>query len=172
MTTLESFKPFTMGPYKTGAKFVNHAKIQEDVLMIVDNDDNPFVRAGGVYLYLIDHDPAKEEAITLLDYLGYEDLQIEGFRGIPYIGSAELQRPLFNRHEYTLFITEGRTGAIFIFTFTLSQDRNEIIYLHKKMAPLTKLIPDSIHYPEPIRIMTINTIDFMQKTDTHGKHQV
>jgi hypothetical protein len=25
--------------------------------MIVDNDDNPFARAGGIYLYLLDMDP-------------------------------------------------------------------------------------------------------------------
>ena len=60
MTTLRSFKPFTMGPYRTGAKYVNHAKIQGDILMIVDNNDDPFIRAGGVYLYLIDHDPEQE----------------------------------------------------------------------------------------------------------------
>ena len=140
--------------------------------MIVDNDDDPFRRAGGVYLYLITHDPAEEEAIALMDYIGFEDLLIEGYRGIPYIGSAELQKPLFTRNEYTLFITEARTGTIFIFTFEISQDRNELIYLHKKLVPLHQLIPDSVHHPEPLRIMTINIIDFITKTDSHGKRSV
>lgn len=59
MTSLESFKPFTMGPYRSGAKAVNHVKIAGEVLMIVDNDDDPYRRAGGVYLYVIDHDITK-----------------------------------------------------------------------------------------------------------------
>ena len=54
MTALTSFKPFTSGPYRTGAKAVNHVKIVGDVIMLVDNDDNPYTRAGGVYLYLVD----------------------------------------------------------------------------------------------------------------------
>lgn len=77
LTSLISSKPFTLGPYPTEAKAVNHAKIVGDLLMIVDNDDDPFRRAGGVYLYLLDFDMDDDEGeLVLLDYLDYEDLQI------------------------------------------------------------------------------------------------
>ncbi|CAM6002359.1 unnamed protein product [Sphagnum balticum] len=86
--------------------------------MIVDNDDDPFVRAGGVYLYHLNFDLDDESFISFLDYLDYGDLQIEGFTGLPYIGSADLHFPYFlNEEEYRLFLTEARTGAIFIFGF-------------------------------------------------------
>lgn len=98
ITTLTSFKPFTYGPFESQAKAVNHAKVVGNVLMIVDNDDNPFVRAGGVYLYHINFNATQlEDVFTMLDYLDFDDLQIEGFRGIPYIGSADIHRPLYVR---------------------------------------------------------------------------
>jgi hypothetical protein len=56
ITSVVATKPFTFGPYPTDAKAVNHAKIVGDILMIVDNDDNPFTRAGGIYLYLLNFD--------------------------------------------------------------------------------------------------------------------
>lgn len=77
MTTLSSFKPFTSGPYETGAKAVNHVKIVGDVVMLIDNDDNPYTRAGGVYLYLISTDHELEEPLRFLDFLDYADLQFE-----------------------------------------------------------------------------------------------
>lgn len=107
-----------MGPFKTEAKAVNHAKIVGDLLMIVDNDDNPYTRAGGVFLYKLNLDLEDEVELTLLDYLDYEDLQLEGFTGVPYIGSADIHQPFFlSYNEYRIFITEGRTGALFVFTF-------------------------------------------------------
>lgn len=51
ITSLISDKPFTMGPYATEAKAVNHAKVVDDILMIVDNEDDPFIRNGRIYLY-------------------------------------------------------------------------------------------------------------------------
>lgn len=45
--------------------------------MIVDNDDDPFNRPGGVYLYYIDfsaRDP--EDMFNMLDYLDYADMQL------------------------------------------------------------------------------------------------
>jgi hypothetical protein len=45
--------------------------------MIVDNEDDPFRRAGGVYLYYIDFSATiPEDLFTMLDYLDYADLQI------------------------------------------------------------------------------------------------
>ena len=43
--------------------------------MIVDNDDNPFIRTGGIYLYTLNYttnDPLK--ILNLLDFINYEDL--------------------------------------------------------------------------------------------------
>ncbi len=53
ITSLVSDKPFTLGPFPTEAKAVNHAKIVDDILMIVDNEDNPYARNGGIYLYAL-----------------------------------------------------------------------------------------------------------------------
>jgi len=44
--------------------------------MIVDNDDNPFNRAGGIYLYHLNFDFDEPDFISFLDYIDYEDLQI------------------------------------------------------------------------------------------------
>jgi hypothetical protein len=45
--------------------------------MIVDNDDDPFNRAGGIYLYYMNISAKdKNDVLTMLDYLDYEDLQI------------------------------------------------------------------------------------------------
>ena len=86
-------KPFTFGPYPTQAKAVNHAKLVGDILMIVDNDDDPFLRAGGIYIYQLDLDFDSPDFLNFLDYLDYQDLQFEGFSGVPYIGSADLHQP-------------------------------------------------------------------------------
>ena len=53
ITSLISDKAFTLGPFPTEAKAVNHAKIVDDILMIVDNEDNPYARNGGIYLYAL-----------------------------------------------------------------------------------------------------------------------
>jgi len=75
--------------------------------MIIDNDDDPFARAGGVYLYHLNFDMDDEDFITFMDYIDYADLLIEGFNRIPYIGSADLEQPYFfsAAQEYRLFLT-------------------------------------------------------------------
>lgn len=118
VTSLVSDKPFTFGPYQTDAKSVNYAKLVGPILMIVDNDDNPFVRSGGIFIYHLNFDFGDEDFISLLDYIDHDDLQIEGFKGVPFIGSADLHLPFFNvSHEFRLFLTETRTGSIFVFGF-------------------------------------------------------
>lgn len=76
ITSTVGSKPFTFGPYQTDAKAVNHAKIVGEILMIVDNDDNPLARAGGIYLYHLNFDFEDPDFISMLDYIDYEDLQI------------------------------------------------------------------------------------------------
>lgn len=118
ITTSASSKPFISGPFQTEAEAVNHVEIVNNIIMIVDNDDDPFNRAGGVYLYYLNvsaKNPA--DVLTMLDFIDNEDLQIEGFRGMPFIASADFHKPLFNRDEYSIFITEARTGNIFVFLF-------------------------------------------------------
>ena len=44
--------------------------------MIVDNEDNPLVRSGGILLYHLNFDFDEEDFITLLDYIDHDDLQI------------------------------------------------------------------------------------------------
>ena len=124
VTSLTSFKPHTFGPYETEAKAVNHVKIVDNVIMLVDNDDDPFRRAGGVYLYYIDFaNEMLTEMVSFLDYLDYEDLQLEGFTGLSYIASADLIKPHFVQEDYTLFLTEARTGNIFAFNFIVSPNK-------------------------------------------------
>lgn len=66
--------------------------------MIVDNDDDPFNRAGGVYLYYININATNPfDVITMLDYIDYEDLQIGTFRGVPHVASADFHKPMFNK---------------------------------------------------------------------------
>lgn len=157
VTSVVASKPFTFGPYPTDAKAVNHAKIVGDILMIVDNDDDPFRRAGGIYIYHLNFDFDDPDFISLLDYIDYEDLQIEGYQGVPYIGSADLHLPFFSSDtEYRLFVSEARTGAIFVFGFQVSTDGEEIIYLSKKYIELAKIIPREVKYPTPLKIQTIN----------------
>lgn len=79
--------------------------------------------------------------LVLLDYLDYEDLQLEGFTGYPFIASADIHKPRFDLEEYTVFITEARTGNLFVFTFEPSANKKEPVYLANKMIDLNKLIP-------------------------------
>jgi hypothetical protein len=142
VTTRVASKPFTFGPYQIDAKAVNHAKIVGQILMVVDNDDNPFIRSGGILLYHLNFDFDEEDFITLLDYIDYEDLQIQGFTGTPFIGSADLHTPFWDvDHEYRLFLTELRTGAIFVFGFEISPDGEELVYLSKNFILLEKILP-------------------------------
>lgn len=123
ITSVVATKPFTFGPYATDAKAVNHAKIVGDILMIVDNNDDPFVRAGGIYLYQLNFDFDDPDFISFMDYIDYQDLQIEGYTGVPYIGSADLHLPFYSSDsEYRLFVTDTRTGSIFVFGFEISPD--------------------------------------------------
>lgn len=46
------------------------------MLMIIDNDDDPFARAGGVYLYHLNFDFDDQDFITFMDYIDYADLLI------------------------------------------------------------------------------------------------
>ena len=110
--------------------------------MIVDNSDDPLLRSGGIYLYHLNFDLYEEDFITFLDYIDDEDLQIEGFKGTPYIGSADMHSPFWGvDHEYRLFLTEARTGSIFVFGFEISADGEELIYLSKKYIPLGEILP-------------------------------
>jgi hypothetical protein len=45
------------------------------------------------------------------------------------------------KDEYAIFITEARTGNIFAFLFEISNNKQEAIYLQRRMFTLNKLIP-------------------------------
>ena len=67
---------------------MNHAKIVDDILMIVDNEDNPFARNGGIYLYALTF--GEEVDMAMIDFIDNEDLRdVEGFNGMGFIGSAD-----------------------------------------------------------------------------------
>lgn len=77
-----------MGPFPTEARSVNHAKIVDDILMIVDNEDNPYARNGGIYLYSLTFDENVEMA--MIDLIDNDDFRgIEGFNGMAAVGSAD-----------------------------------------------------------------------------------
>ena len=44
--------------------------------MIVDNQDDPLIRARGVYIYHLNFNPDDQGFISFLDYIDYDDLQI------------------------------------------------------------------------------------------------
>ena len=88
MTSLISDKPFTLGPFPTEAKSVNHAKVIDDILMIVDNEDDPFARNGGIYLYSLTFSDNVE--LAMIDLIDNDDMRgIEGFNEMAFIGSAD-----------------------------------------------------------------------------------
>lgn len=77
ITSLTAFKPFTIGPIRTEAQAVNKVKMVGDIVIIVDNDDNPYTRSGGVYLYLFNYLAHEaDDMLKMLDYLDYDDLQM------------------------------------------------------------------------------------------------
>lgn len=123
LTSYVTEKPFTWGPSQSEAHQVNFAKMVDMVLMIVDNEDNPFLREGGIYLYHLDLNPDESEQFAMLDLIESDDLQIEGFTGPAFITSADLQKIDLRGTLYRLVMTEGRTGGIFIFTFELSPNK-------------------------------------------------
>jgi hypothetical protein len=51
-------------------------------------------------------------------------------------------------------------GNIYVMTFKISADREEIIYLSRKIIPLAKLIPSDIPFPTPLRIYTISLTNY------------
>lgn len=63
VTTTTSEKPFTQGPYYSGATVVSNIETQGQMLMLVDVDENPSTmsKEGGVFLYSINHDPMDPE---------------------------------------------------------------------------------------------------------------
>lgn len=77
ITTNLTTTPKTIGPFETEAEAVNHVEVVNNVLMIVDNDDDPFNRAGGVYMYYINLTEKNiDDKFNMLDYIDYADLQI------------------------------------------------------------------------------------------------
>lgn len=120
LTSYITEKPFTWGPSQSEARQVNSAKMVDMILMLVDNEDNPFLREGGVFLYHLDLNPDEPEQFALLDLIESDDLQIEGFTGPAFITSADIHKVDLRGTHYRLIMTEGRTGGIFIFTFQVS----------------------------------------------------
>lgn len=130
------------------------------VLMIVDNEDNPFLRQGGVYLYHLDLNPDEPEQFALLDLIESDDLQIEGFSGFAFITSADMHKVDLRGTHYRLVMTEGRTGGIFIFTFELSPNKQEVIYLSKKYINIHKFFLPEDLIPDPLRIYTVSILEY------------
>lgn len=58
ITTMNSAKPFTQGPFYTGATAVANLIARGQLLVIVDVDENPYrmTREGGIIIYSINHD--------------------------------------------------------------------------------------------------------------------
>lgn len=68
VTTLNSLKPFTMGPFPSSASAIASIQIMQDILIVVDVDENPSRqnRDGGVMIYAINHDPYEVEVFDEL----------------------------------------------------------------------------------------------------------
>lgn len=159
ITSYATEKPFTWGPSQSEVKQVTTTKMLDMILMIVDNEDNPFSRQGGVYLYHMNLDPEEPEQFALLDLIEADDLQFGGFSGPAYITYADFHRIEHNSQLYRLIMTEGRTGSVFIFTFQLSPSKEEVIYRSKVYINIHKFfLPDTL-IPDPLRILTVSITD-------------
>ena len=124
--------------------------------MIVDVDDNIFSRQGGIYLYALHLNPTDDEQFALLDIIQTEDLQMEGFKGLAYISSADMKYT--GNDRYHLILTEARSGGVFIIKFYLNQARQNIIYESKTYIDIHKLFDNTLLIPEPLRISTVMII--------------
>lgn len=159
LTSYVTEKPFTWGPSESAVRQVNNVKMVDMLMMVVDAEDNPFSRQGGVYLYHLDLDPEEPEQFALLDLIEADDLQISGFTGPAFITYADIHRIDLRVPIYRLFMTEGRTGGIFIFTFELSQDKQEVVYLAKTYINIHKFFMPEDLIPDPLRILTISIVE-------------
>lgn len=159
LTSYVTEKPFTWGPSQSAVRQINNVKMVDMIMMVVDNEDNPFQRQGGVYLYHLDLDPEEPEQFALLDLIEADDLQIAGFSGPAFITYADFHRVDLRQGAYRLFMTEGRTGGIFIFTFELSADRQQVIYLSKQYINIHKFFMPEDLIPDPLRILTLSIVD-------------
>ena len=83
--------------------------------MIVDNEDDPFARNGGIYLYALTF--GDEVDLAMIDLIDNDDLKgIEGFEGRGAIGSADFHDS-HGIQEYRIFITDAMSGNVFVFSF-------------------------------------------------------
>lgn len=105
LTSFVTEKPFTWGPSESTVRQVNNVKMVDMIMMVVDAEDNPFSRQGGVYLYHLDLNPEEPEQFALLDLIEADDLQIAGFRGPAYITYADFHRIDLRVPIYRLFMT-------------------------------------------------------------------
>lgn len=122
--------------------------------MIVDNEDNPYARNGGIYLYSLTFDENVEMA--MIDLIDNDDFRgIEGFNGMAAVGSADFHDS-HGIQEYRIFITDAFSGNMFVFSFELSPDRQQIIYLSKKVVNVKKYFPEDMQAPSRLKLLTVN----------------
>jgi hypothetical protein len=105
LTSHVAEKPFTWGPSKSTVRQVNSVKMIDMLLMVVDNEDSPFQRQGGVYLYHLDLNPEEPEQFALLDLIEADDLQIAGFSGPAYITYADIHKMDMQSTTYRLVMS-------------------------------------------------------------------
>jgi len=108
----------------------------------------------------LDLDPEEPEQFALLDLIEADDLQISGFSGPAFITYADFHRIDLRFPTYRLFMSEGRTGGIFIFTFELTPDKQEVVYLSKAYINIHKFFMPEDLFPDPLRILTISIVDY------------
>ena len=63
MTSLQSFKPITDGPFKIDAQHVRTLQVIHDIVMIVDQNHFPDLKImdGSVFLYRVSVNPDTDE---------------------------------------------------------------------------------------------------------------
>ena len=157
VTSYITEKPFSFGPTKLGVKEVNKAQFAREVLMVVDVEDDVFSRQGGVYLYAYSYVVSDEDHFHLLDVIQSEDLMIDGFTGRAFISSADIRE--IGQNKYHLILTEAFSGGIFVKTFHLTSNRQEIIYESTVFVDIHKMFDDTILIPEPLRIATATIVE-------------
>jgi hypothetical protein len=76
MTSLQQFKPITIGPFASDAYHARSLQVVHDVVMIVDQNPYPDYRlkAGSIFLYRASVNPDTTDEFDLLDEIDNDDL--------------------------------------------------------------------------------------------------
>lgn len=158
MTSLQSFKPITQGPYETDAYHARNLQIVHDVVMVVNQNAYPELKimSGSVFLYRASVDPDTLEEFDFLDEIDNDDLQAaHGWNGDEAnIANAYLTFSSLT-NAFRLYITELNNG-FFVVDFTRHTWEAEIHILSVQYVDMNDLLKNTtLHMPSDATFQAI-----------------